>query len=82
MGYRRYSGGYDSRGGCLEGFLKLGALTFVFDWLQNRFGFGRGCSCTGIGCGLILLVIFLLLACNIITGTDWFRLTWVALRFG
>ena len=48
-------------------------LTAAFDWLEERFGFGRGCSCTGCGCGIIILVVFLLLACGIITGTDWFR---------
>ena len=32
-----------------------------FDWLQDRFGFGRGVSCGGIGCGLILLAVFVML---------------------
>ena len=63
------------RQGCLEGMLELFLLDKLFDWLQKRFGFGRGLSCTGIGCGFLLLIIFLLLACNIIFGTDWFRLT-------
>lgn len=61
------------RGGCLEGIFKLLLLTTLFDWLQERFGFGRGVSCTGCGCGLILLLLFLLLACNTIVGTDWLR---------
>jgi hypothetical protein len=51
-------------------------LTAAFDWLEDRFGFGRGCSCTGCGCGIIILIAFLVLACGIITGTDWFRLGW------
>ncbi|NPV07268.1 MAG: hypothetical protein HPY83_04800 [Anaerolineae bacterium] len=72
---------YDRRGGCLGGIIQLLLLSWLFDWLQQRFGFGRGCSCTGIGCGLIMLLVFLLLACNIITGTDWFRLTQVVLPF-
>jgi len=63
------------RQGCLEGFFELFLLNTVFDWLQKRFGFGRGLSCTGIGCGFLLLIIFLLMACNIIFGTDWFSLT-------
>ena len=62
------------RPGCLSGLFKLAFLNWLFDWLQDRFGFGRGLSCTGIGCGLILLVIFALLACGVITGTDWMRL--------
>ena len=61
------------RPGCLSGLFKLAFLNWLFDWLQDRFGFGRGLSCTGIGCGLILLVIFVLLACGVITGTDWLR---------
>lgn len=61
------------RGGCLEGIFKLALLTALFDWLQDHFGFGRGVSCTGCGCGLIILLIFLLLACNTIVGTDWLR---------
>jgi len=47
-------------------------IGLVFDWLQGRFGFGRGCL--GCGCGAILLILFVLLACGILTGTDWFRL--------
>ena len=62
------------RPGCLSGLLKLAFLTRLFDWLQDRFGFGRSASCASIGCGLILLVVFVLLACGVITGTDWLRL--------
>ncbi len=61
----------DNRSGCLAGLLKLLLLDWLFDWLQNRFGFGRGVSCSGCGCGLILLIIFLALACNIIFSTNW-----------
>jgi uncharacterized membrane protein YtjA (UPF0391 family) len=64
----------DRRPGCLGGLLRLAILNVVFDWLQENFGFGRGCSCTGIGCGTILFIIFVLMACSIMTGTDWFRL--------
>jgi hypothetical protein len=60
-----------SRPGCLSGLLKLFLLDWLFNWLQRQFGFGRGCSCTGIGCGFILLVLFLILACNVISGTNW-----------
>lgn len=61
------------RQGCLQGLLEMFLLTAAFDWLEERFGFGRGCSCTGCGCGIIILIVFLMLACGIITGTDWFR---------
>lgn len=61
----------DDRPGCLSGFLKLALLGWLFDWLQDNFGFGRGLSCTGCGCGLILLVIFIALVCSVITGTNW-----------
>jgi hypothetical protein len=64
----------DRRPGCLSGLLKLFFLDWIFDQLQDRFGFGRGLSCTGCGCGLILLLIFLALVCSVITGTDWTRL--------
>lgn len=64
----------DRRPGCLAGLLKLLALDWIFDRLQDRFGFGRGLSCTGCGCGLILLLIFVALACSVLTGTDWTRL--------
>ena len=60
--------------GCLVGLLKLAILNTVFDWLQDSFGFGRGCSCTGIGCGTILMILFIIMACSIMTGTDWFSL--------
>lgn len=59
------------RPGCLAGFLKLAALGWVYDWLQDNFGFGRGCS--GAGCGLIFLVLFIAFACYIITTTNWFE---------
>ena len=61
-----------NRPGCLGGLLQLVMLDWLFDWLQNRFGFGRGCS--GCGCGVILLILFIVLSCSVLTGTDWFRL--------
>ncbi len=61
------------RQGCLEGLMELAFLTMIFDWLQDNFGFGRGASCTGIGCGVIMMIIFLLMACSICTGTNWLR---------
>lgn len=65
----------DHDDGCLVGILKLFMLGWLFDWLQDNFGFGRGCSCSGCGCGVILLLIFLALVCSVISNTDWFRLT-------
>jgi hypothetical protein len=65
----------NDRPGCLAGFLKLALLGWLFDWLQDNFGFGKGLSCSGCGCGLILLIIFLALVCSTITGTNWFKLT-------
>ena len=62
------------RPGCVSGILKIFMLGWLFDWLQDNFGFGRGASCTGCGCGLILLVIFLALLCSVITGTDWLKI--------
>lgn len=64
----------DDRPGCLSGLLKLLLLNWLFDWLQERFGFGRGVSCSGCGCGIVLLILFLMLACSIITGTNWLEL--------
>lgn len=61
----------DNRPGCLSGLLKLFLLDVVFDFLQDRFGFGRGASCGGCGCGFILLILFVIFACSIITGTNW-----------
>jgi hypothetical protein len=63
-----------NRRGCLAGLLELFLLDKLFDWLQRRFGFGRGQSCTGIGCGLLLLIVFVVLACSIVTRTNWLRL--------
>ncbi len=61
----------NERPGCLSGLLKLFLLDALFDWLQNRFGFGRGLSCGGCGCGFILLIVFLVFACSILTNTNW-----------
>ena len=63
------------RPGCLTGLLELAFLNWIFDALQERFGFGRGCSCSGIGCGLIIAIVFVILACGILTGTDWTKLS-------
>lgn len=62
----------NERPGCLAGLLKLAALGWIYDWLQDNFGFGRGCS--GMGCGLIFLVLFIAFACYIMTTTNWFEL--------
>jgi hypothetical protein len=64
----------ERRPGCLGGLLRLALLTALFDWLQDRFGFGRGASCGGLGCGVILLLLFILFFCGTCTGTDWLRL--------
>lgn len=64
----------NDRPGCLSGLFKLAFLSWIFDWLQDRFGFGRGCSCTGCGCGFILLILFIAFSCSIITGTEWLSL--------
>ena len=61
-----------NRQGCLAGLLELFLLDKLFNWLQRRFGFSRGCS--GFGCGLIFLVIAILLACAVITRTNWLHL--------
>ena len=65
---------YDRRPGCLSGLLKLFFLDVLFDWMQERFGFGRGMSCGGCGCGFIILIIFIALSCQVVLGTDWLRL--------
>lgn len=67
----------NDRPGYLGGLLRIALLGWLFDWLQDTFGFGRGCSCSGLGCGLILLIIFLFLLCGIIFNTDWTRLVWL-----
>ena len=59
--------------GCLVGLLQLFLLDKLFDWLQKNIGFGKG-GCFGIGCGFILLIVFILIACGIITNTDWLKL--------
>lgn len=61
----------NDRPGCLSGLLKLFVLDKVFDFLQDRFGFGRGVSCGGCGCGLILLALSIAFTCSIIFNTNW-----------
>ncbi len=65
----------NNRPGCLSGLLKLFLFDALFDWLQDRFGFGRGPSCMGCGCGFILLIVFIALSCSVITGTNWFNIS-------
>ena len=63
------------RQGCLGGLFEMFMLTAAFDWLEDRFGFGRGPSCMGCGCGVIILVVFIILACNVVFSTNWFSLS-------
>ncbi len=63
----------DDRRGCFSGLLELLFLNWLFDWLQDNFGFGRGLSCSGCGCGFILLIAFIALSCSVIFGTNWFH---------
>ncbi len=67
----------DDRPGCLGGLLRLLLLTWVYNFLQERLGFGQGCSCTGVGCGTLLLILFLIFLCRILFGTHWLHLTWI-----
>lgn len=57
--------------GCLVGLGKLAILNWLFGWMQNRFGFGRRGSIFSCGCGIILVIIFAIATCSVITGTDW-----------
>ena len=63
-----------NRQGCLASLLELFLLDKLFNWLEQRFGIGRGCSCSGVGCGFVILVVAILLACSVITRTNWLRL--------
>jgi hypothetical protein len=65
---------FEKRSGCLTGLLKLFLLDALFDFLQEKVGFGRGCSCTGVGCGLVLFILFIGLSCSVLAGIDWTRL--------
>lgn len=62
----------DDSMGCLEGLFRLLLLTWLFEWLQDSFGFGRGLP--GCCCGTIFLILFFILACGTICNTDWLRL--------
>ncbi len=61
----------EERPGCLGGILRLVALGWLFDWLNDNVGFGRG-GCSGAGCGVILLLVASIFACSILFGTNWF----------
>lgn len=63
----------NDRPGCLSGLAKLLLLNWLFDWLQENFGFGKGGPC-GCGCGLLLFLVFVALACSIVMSTNWFEL--------
>ena len=61
----------NNRPGCLSGLIKLFLVDTLFDFLQDRFGFGRGISCSGCGCGLILMILSAAIMCSIIFNTNW-----------
>ncbi len=60
----------DRRGGCLGTILQLLLLGWLFDWLQDRFGWGRDRSCLGCGCGFLILLLFLYLLWATLSG-EW-----------
>jgi hypothetical protein len=64
----------DDRPGCLGGLLRLAIIAAVFDWLQDRFGFGQRTSCCSLTCGTILLFVMIILVCGTCAGTDWLSL--------
>lgn len=63
----------DDRSGCLAGLLKLFLIDAVFDFMQEKFGFGQG-GCCGCGCGFILLILSCILTFGVLMNTDWFKL--------
>lgn len=63
----------NNRPGCLSGLLKLFLIDAIFDWFQERFGFGRG-GCCGCGCGVILFIISVGLVCSVLAGTNWLNI--------
>jgi hypothetical protein len=63
----------NNRPGCLSGLLKLFLIDAIFDFFQQKFGYGRG-GCCGCGCGTLLLILSCLLTISVLFGTDWFRL--------
>ncbi len=60
----------DDRPGCLSGLFKLFLIDAIFDFFQEKFGFGRG-GCCGCGCGTILFILSCLLTLGVLLGTDW-----------
>lgn len=62
----------DDKPGCLSGLFKLFLADAIFDFFQEKIGFGRG-GCCGCGCGVILFIISVAVTCTIILGTDWFK---------
>jgi hypothetical protein len=58
----------ERRGGCLSGLLQLFLLGWLFDWLQDNFGWGRDRSCMGCGCGTILFLLFAALCLSTLLG--------------
>jgi hypothetical protein len=60
----------DRRGGCLGTLLQLLLLGWLFDWLQDNFGWGRERSCFGCGCGFVILLVFIYLVLATLSG-EW-----------
>ncbi len=63
----------NDRPGCLSGLLKLFLIDAIFDFLQEKFGYGRG-GCCGCGCGTLLFILSCLLTLSVLFGTDWLKL--------
>ncbi len=59
--------------GCLAGIGEIFLLRWLFDWLQQKFGYRSG-TCMGCGCGVILAIFFVIILFSIVFGTDWLRL--------
>lgn len=68
MGFRRIPRRRRRQPGCPAGLMKLLMLSWLFDWLQRRFGVRRRTSCSGCGCSFIVLLIFVALFVLMISG--------------
>jgi cell division protein FtsX len=58
----------DEKQGCLGGLLQLFLVKKVYDWAQQKFGYGNGIF--GCGCGCLLTIIFIIIVISVLTNTN------------
>ncbi len=61
----------DDKQRCLSGLLQLFLVKKIYDWGQQKFGYGNGIF--GCGCGCLLVILFVGFVLSILFNTNFLK---------